>query len=110
MQYLLQMSDELNDKYEIIDKRIDNILDKLEVLIIKNDELETRINANRDEDKKQYNNIEALMKEQKWQQRDRKQKNQTLKRKHWREKSNYKPKKKTKSYKDLEGFNYQTYI
>ena len=37
MQYLLQMSDELNDKYEIIDKRIDNILDKLEVLIIKND-------------------------------------------------------------------------
>ena len=52
MQYLLQMSDELNDKYEIIDKRIDDILDKLEVLIIKNDELETRINANRDEDKK----------------------------------------------------------
>ena len=50
------------------------------------------------------------MKEQKWQQRDRKQKNQTLKRKHWREKSNYKPKKKTKSYKDLEGYNYQTYI
>ena len=48
------------------------------------------------------------MKSGKWLQRDKKQKNETLKRKHWRSNKNYKPnKKRAKSQdKDLEGIYY----
>ena len=50
MSYLLQMSDEFRQSYEEIDKKANEILDKLQVLEIRIQEVETRLNANREED------------------------------------------------------------
>ena len=49
MQYLLQMSAEFRDSYAQIDKRVTQILDKLEVLELKVRDLEFRVNANRND-------------------------------------------------------------
>ncbi len=50
MSYLLQMSDEFRQSYEEIDKKANEILDKLQVLEIRVQEVEARLNANREED------------------------------------------------------------
>ena len=54
MQYLLQMSDEFRDSYAQIDKRVTQILDKLEVLELKVRDLEFRVNMNHN-DNDDYN-------------------------------------------------------
>ena len=50
MQYLFQMSEEFRESYSQIDKRITEILDKLELVEIRLRELELRLNANRRDD------------------------------------------------------------
>ena len=50
MSYLLQMSEEFRESYEEINKTANEILDKLQVLEIRIQEVETRLNANREED------------------------------------------------------------
>jgi len=55
MQYLIQLSDESREYYQIIDKRVDTILDKLEVIELRLLEVEQRINQNRNDDRKEYN-------------------------------------------------------
>ena len=51
MQYLIQMSDEFRESYEKIDRRIDSIKDKIDLLVFTQRELEQRINTNRDTNK-----------------------------------------------------------
>ena len=51
MQYLIQMSDEFKESYQKIDSRIDDIQDKIDLLIFKNQELDQRLNLNRDIEK-----------------------------------------------------------
>ena len=46
MQYLIQMNDEARDSYEDINRQLINILDKVEVLAFKVEELESRANIN----------------------------------------------------------------
>tara|TARA_R110000824_G_scaffold387582_3_gene582924 strand:+ start:717 stop:872 length:156 start_codon:yes stop_codon:yes gene_type:complete len=48
MSYLLQQTDEFRDSYSDLEKRLDEILDKLEVVEIRLKELEARVNSNRD--------------------------------------------------------------
>ena len=48
MQYLIQMSDEFRNSYDNIDKRLDDIQEDIKMLIFKTEELETRVNSNRD--------------------------------------------------------------
>ena len=55
MQYLLQMSDEFRDSYAEIDKRVTQILDKLEVLELRIRDLELRVNTNRNQYDDEYN-------------------------------------------------------
>jgi len=50
MQYLIQISDEFRESYREINKRVDEIVDKLDVLTRRIEELETRVNANQDTD------------------------------------------------------------
>jgi len=50
MSYLLQMSDEFRQSYEEIDKKANEIIDKLAVLEIRLQEVEARLNTNRQED------------------------------------------------------------
>ena len=50
MSYLLQMSEEFRESYEDINKTANEILDKLQVLEIRLQEVEARLNANREED------------------------------------------------------------
>ena len=50
MQYLIQMSDEFRDSYEEIDKKITDVIDRLEVVEIKLSEVEIRLNPNRKEE------------------------------------------------------------
>lgn len=52
MQYLIQMSDEFKESYQKIDKQINNIEDKIDLLVFKTEELETRINVNRNDNEK----------------------------------------------------------
>ena len=52
MQYLIQMSDEFKESYQKIDKQINNIQDKIDLLVFKTEELETRINVNRNDNEK----------------------------------------------------------
>jgi len=46
MQYLIQMNDEARDSYEDINRQLLTILDKVEVLSFKVEELESRVNRN----------------------------------------------------------------
>ena len=55
MQYMIQLSDESREYYQVIDKRVDTILDKLEVIEVRLLEVEQRINQNRNDDRKEYN-------------------------------------------------------
>tara|TARA_R110000787_G_scaffold166055_5_gene279083 strand:+ start:107 stop:262 length:156 start_codon:yes stop_codon:yes gene_type:complete len=48
MQYLIQLSDESREYYQAIDKRLDDIQEDIKMLIFKTEELETRVNSNRD--------------------------------------------------------------
>ena len=58
MSYLLQMSDEFRQSYEEIDKKANEIIDKLAVLEIRLQEVEARLNTNRQEDSSsQYNKL-----------------------------------------------------
>ena len=50
MQYLIQLSDESRDYYQRIDKRVDEILDKLALMELRLVELEQRVNLNRNSD------------------------------------------------------------
>jgi len=50
MQYLIQMSDEFRGSYEEIDKKITDVIDRLEVVEIKLSEVEIRLNPNRNEE------------------------------------------------------------
>ena len=50
MSYLLQMSEDFRESYEEIDKKAIDILDKLQVIEIRLQEVETRVNANKQED------------------------------------------------------------
>ena len=50
MSYLLQQTDEFRDSYSDLEKRLYEILEKLEVLDIRMKELESRVNSNRNED------------------------------------------------------------
>ena len=52
MQYLIQLSDESREYYELIDKRVDYILDKLDVIEIRLQDVEQRIYINRKDDQK----------------------------------------------------------
>jgi|TARA_R110000824_G_scaffold74443_3_gene189226 hypothetical protein len=47
MQYLMKVSDEFRDSYVQIDKRIDEIVDKLSLIEVRMQELELRLNPNR---------------------------------------------------------------
>ena len=51
MQYLIQMSDEFRESYNQIDKRVYEIMDKLDLIEVRLRELEQRVNANRDNSK-----------------------------------------------------------
>ena len=50
MSYLLQMSEDFRESYEEIDKKAIDILDKLQVIEIRLQEVEARVNANKQED------------------------------------------------------------
>ena len=50
MQYLIQIADEFRESYKQIDKRVDEIVDKLDLVSHRLEELETRVNPNRDTD------------------------------------------------------------
>ena len=50
MQYLIQISDEFRESYRESDRRVDEIVDKLDLLTRRIEELETRVNPNRDTD------------------------------------------------------------
>ena len=50
MSYLLQMSEDFRESYEEIDKKAIDILDNLQVIEIRLQEVEARINANKQED------------------------------------------------------------
>lgn len=50
MSYLLQQTDEFRDSYSDLEKRLDEILDKLEVVDIRLKEVEARLNLNRNEE------------------------------------------------------------
>ena len=52
MQYLIQLSDESREYYRAIDSRMDEILDKLELLQFRIQELEQRVNFNRNSESK----------------------------------------------------------
>ncbi len=47
MAYMLEMSDEFRERYEEINKKAEEILDKLTILESKVQEIEIRINPNR---------------------------------------------------------------
>tara|TARA_R110002020_G_scaffold135029_1_gene301625 strand:- start:109 stop:276 length:168 start_codon:yes stop_codon:yes gene_type:complete len=49
MSYLLQQTDEFRDSYSDLEKRLDEILEKLEVVDIRMKELEARVNLNRND-------------------------------------------------------------
>jgi len=55
MQYLIQLSDESREYYQLIDKRVDSILDKLDVIEIRLLEVEQRVNQNRNSSPTEYN-------------------------------------------------------
>ena len=50
MSYLFNMSEEFRESYDKIDKRVTEILDKLELVEIRLRELEERVNQNRRDD------------------------------------------------------------
>ena len=50
LQYLMQQTDEFRESYNEIDKRIDEALDKLDLIEIRLKEIETRLNPNRIDD------------------------------------------------------------
>lgn len=50
MQYLMQIADEFRSSYEQIDKRVDEVLDKLDLLTLRIQELELRANPNRQDE------------------------------------------------------------
>ena len=52
LQYLMQQTEEFRDSYRDIDKRIDELLDKMELIDRRLIEIESRINLNRLNDKK----------------------------------------------------------
>ena len=52
LQYLVQQTDEFRESYTEIDKRIDELLDKLDLIDRRLMDIETRININRSDDKK----------------------------------------------------------
>ena len=58
MQYLIQQTDEFRDSYQQIDSRVSQILDKLEVLEIRLQEIEFRINNNQNDSDNQYNKVQ----------------------------------------------------
>ena len=47
MQYLMNASEEFRQTYVQIDRRIDEVLDKLDVLVVRVQELELRVNNNK---------------------------------------------------------------
>ena len=47
MQYLMNASEEFRQTYVQIDKRIDEVLDKLDLIDVRMSELEIRVNANK---------------------------------------------------------------
>jgi len=49
MQYLIQIADEFRESYKEIDKRVDEIVDKLDLLTLRLEEVEQRVNPNRQE-------------------------------------------------------------
>ena len=51
MQYLIRMSDEFRESYDQIDKKVYEIMDKLDLIEIRLRELEQRVNLNRDNPK-----------------------------------------------------------
>tara|TARA_Y100000593_G_C4104942_1_gene235102 strand:+ start:258 stop:440 length:183 start_codon:yes stop_codon:yes gene_type:complete len=55
MSYLLQISDEFRNSYDEIDKRIDEVLDKLDLLTVRIQELERTSNVNRNDTENEYN-------------------------------------------------------
>ena len=73
LQYLIQQTDEFRESYNEIDKRIDEALDKLDVIELRLKEIETRLNPNRIDDEKQYNLITRFDKMvTRWEKRDKK--------------------------------------
>ena len=50
LEYLIQMNDAARDSYEDINRQLINILDKVEVLAFKVEELESRSNINNQND------------------------------------------------------------
>jgi len=51
LQYLMQQTDEFRESYVEIEKRIDLLLDKLDLIELRLRELEMRLNQNRIDDK-----------------------------------------------------------
>ena len=69
----MQQTDEFRESYNEIDKRIDEALDKLDLIERRLVEIESRVNINRLEDKKQYNLITRFDKMvTRWEKRDNK--------------------------------------
>jgi len=52
LQYLIQQTEEFRESYEVIDKRIDELLDKMDLIDRRLIDIESRINLNRLDDKK----------------------------------------------------------
>ena len=55
MQYLMQLSDEFRDTYAVINRRVDEIQDEIQVIRMKLDTIEQNTHPNRDIDEKKYN-------------------------------------------------------
>jgi len=49
MQYLIQIADEFRESYKQIDSRVDDIVDRLDLVARRLEEVEQRINPNRQE-------------------------------------------------------------
>ncbi len=50
LQYLMQQTEEFRDSYRDIDKRIDELLDKLDLIEQRLLDIESRVNTNRSDD------------------------------------------------------------
>ena len=55
MHYLMQLSDEFRDTYAVINRRVDEIQDEIQVIRMKLDTIEQNTHPNRDIDEKKYN-------------------------------------------------------
>ena len=59
LQYLVQQTDEFRQSYQDIDRRMDELMDKLDLVELRLREMEQRFNTNRIDEENQYNIVDA---------------------------------------------------